>query len=348
MAPNDDQNFMDADFERVELDDKPQENDADDDDDDDTTTTPPRFAYDDTKTLFDVSLKDSDWNKARIPFCRGENYIDAKLAFMVDLEGSSYGIAVPYDAAVAIVQESEGEIVYIQPDDDSEEDNFEWMEIMAAQVKEHLGEELDLRKTPKVLTISGGLNKYTDNWENDLFPEPVPMKDLLEEANGSNDEDDDDADLKEFYDFMKQELGEKEFKKTMDADPLDLDPDVFELFKVPGMGTEVDDLEGMEEMLKSMISEDSEKEILKDFQPDQDGVALKLIGYNFNDGTGKAYSLVKLLQPYTLVGRYLEPLEEGMVRFELLTPEEEKVIIPKLEELCLKDLEKAGLSLAKP
>ena len=35
-----------------------------------------------------------------------------------------------------------------------------------------------------------------------------------------------------------------------------------------------------------------------------------------------------------------------MIRFELLTSEEEKVIIPKLEEMCQEDLEANGLNFA--
>ena len=54
------------------------------------------------------------------------------------------------------------------------------------------------------------------------------------------------------------------------------------------------------------------------------------------DGT-KSYSLVKLLQPYVLIGKYAGDEKEG-IRFELLTHEEERVVIPKLEELCQEDL----------
>lgn len=44
----------------------------------------------------------------------------------------------------------------------------------------------------------------------------------------------------------------------------------------------------------------------------------------------------------TLIGRHVKD-EEDVIRFELLSPEEEKVIIPKLEEMCQKDLEANGL-----
>lgn len=45
----------------------------------------------------------------------------------------------------------------------------------------------------------------------------------------------------------------------------------------------------------------------------------------------------------TLVGRHVQD-EEDIIRFELLTPEEESVIVPKLEEMCQEDLEANGLT----
>ena len=45
----------------------------------------------------------------------------------------------------------------------------------------------------------------------------------------------------------------------------------------------------------------------------------------------------------TLIGRYVED-EKEMIRFELLTPEEDKVIVPKLEQMCQEDLKANGLS----
>jgi hypothetical protein len=105
-----------------------------------------------------------------------------------------------------------------------------------------------------------------------------------------------------------------------------------------------------------------------------DGAALKLISFNFPQGR-KSYSLVKLLQPFVLIGKYIEDDDDdetddveyeednvttataattttnatvkrkGSIRFELLTAAEEKIVIPKLEQLCQKDLERAGLKL---
>jgi hypothetical protein len=297
------------------------------------------------KNFFEASLaadSDLDWNQVRIPFCRGQEYIDGKLSFTIDMEGATYGIAIPFDDAVAIVEESPklGNILYVRPDEEDETgEGRELMEIMAKQVKEHLGEgELELRKTPKVLTISGGLSKYTENWETDLVPESATVKELLE---------DDDPEIAEFYEFMRSELGDKEFEKTLKEDPKGLDPEMLKLFDVPGLGDQADDTEGLEAMIKDMVEEEKEGNVqqAEDFQTNTEGMALRLIGFNFRDGS-KAYSLVKLLQPYTMVGRFIDDGDKEEIKFELLTAEEEKLIIPKLEELCRQDLETAGLSLA--
>jgi hypothetical protein len=70
------------------------------------------------------------------------------------------------------------------------------------------------------------------------------------------------------------------------------------------------------------------------------GVALKLVGFNFRNGN--IYSLVKPLKAYTLVGKMSN--SDGL-RFDLLTKEESKLVIPRLQEVCRADLKKAGLDL---
>jgi hypothetical protein len=290
-----------------------------------------------SKNLFDLSLEsDPDWNKARIPFLYGDNYIDAKLAFMVDLDGVSYGIAVPFDHAVALTFETkDGAVEYLSPDFD---ENDELLEIMAVQVKEHLGEDdLRLKRTPRVLTIAGPLDKYTKNWQDDLLPEPVAKESLL---------DDSDEDLDFFRSFMREELGEDEYQKTLKESPDGISEDLLALFNVPGLGDQKDDVKGMEAIIDSMLKSPEEQyaemeELLGTDLSREGAVALRLIGYNFPDG--KSYSLVQLLKPYALVGRYVPDDEE--IRFELLTPEEYSLIVPRLEEVCEKDLEKAGLTL---
>ena len=475
----------------------------------DSTTPPPTT----TKTLIDISLEtgDPNWNKARIPFFHpnGQNYIDCKLAFMVDIESDdgskvSYGIAVPFDHAVAIVEEhpKKGNVMYFHPDDvvaagrreggsgsgrrssnSNNDDNddvsnrsgvdsdeiLELMEIMATHVHEQLGDTLTLCKTPKVLTIRGeGLKELTENWETELLPSPATVEELLSTMSSSSKSKEkpttkkqqqqptntsktskpskDDIyqeELQEFYDFMKAELGQAEFDKTMNQElnEDDIDEELLKLFDVPGLdildklGDDDDGSattsEGMEEILQSMLLDiqeqtnaDENKEESKGLKSPQekkkrsrtttlekesefitkptfmDGAALKLLSFNFRGGK-KAYSLVKLLQPFVIVGKYVGEMTDEhivadeddssddnydlddyydyeaddddsedessnaqatsgddatsqqkkkprMIRFELLTPQEEKVVIPKLEELCRNDLEAAGLSTLKP
>lgn len=302
------------------------------------------FLDDASKSLFDLSLEsDPDFLNSRIPFIdcsskssSGTNYIDVKLAFMAELDGVQYGIAIPFDSAAALTLEKEdGSVNYLSPDLD---DNEELMAIMACQLQEHVGEDLKLERTPRVLTISGPLDNYTKDWKKKLLPEPIEPKELMGKI-GDGDE------LAFFHKFMKDELGEEEYQKTLNETPDDNEmKDLLALFEVPGLGDRSDDVDGIEELLKSLLTPEKDfeeaREELGVNRLDHEGVALKLVSYVF--AGGKSYSLVKLLKPYALVGKYIP--DDKDARFELLTPAEEKLILPRLEEICTKDLESAGLS----
>lgn len=327
------------------------------------------------QNLFDISLDaDQRWKTTRIPFCRGDEYIDAKLAFMVELEGVQYGIAVPFDDAVAIIVQERNQdnsendkknsavsVTYVDPDKYDENDEYqELMEIMAAQVQKELGEEFMLRKTPKVLTISGGLGRITDNWEQSLLGKPAPADDFLKSFQLG--EESLDEEINDFMAFMRNELGDEEFEKTLRDEPDEDDQLLMKLFDIPGLGDRKDDKAGLEELIKSMEDDlDDDKGVnaqAKQFEPDTGGLSLKLISFEFPN-SAKSYSLVKLLEPYVLVGKYCEVegepgftvSDEGNqefvakdVRFDLLSSDEERLLIPKLERLCQKDLADAGLS----
>jgi len=316
---------------------------------------------DSAKTLFDLSLDSGDprWKKTRIPFCKGMEYIDGKLAFLTEIDGMTYGIGMPFDHAVAIIEQTpkdspsfesaeDTQIRYINPDKyEEEEDSQELMEVMAKQVQETLGDDLMLRKTPKVLTISGDLNKYTDNWEMNLMDKPVAVDDLMEgmddfvKAAFQEKEDDavdeaEDKEMAEFYAFMRSELGDEEFEKTLNEEMPDEDKALAKMFEF--------------ELSEDMFAETPEDDLAKakeealSFHPDSDGVALKLIAFEFGDRS-KSYQLVKLLQPFPLLGKKIEEAAENGIRFELLTPQEEEAIIPKLQAACQEDLANAGMSL---
>jgi hypothetical protein len=322
---------VDADFERIDESAPKVEDTKDSDEEGDASAEP--------SSLFDLSFQsDPEFKEMRIPFIDGENYIDGKLAFMAELDGVSYGIAVPFEYVAAItVEKPDGSVQYVSPDDD---ENEELMQIMAGQLQEHVGEDLKLKRTPRVLTISGPLDQYTKNWETELLPKPVETKSLLDESEES---------LEFFQEFMKKELGEKEYESTMQGDGNSDDDDeltaeLMSLFNVPGLGDNEDDPAAMQELFDSLL--DSPEEQLTDLQKMGDdvshqGVALKLVSYKFPDN--KAYSLVQLLQPYALIGKYVAADDD--IRFELLTAAEAKLVVPRLEKVCREDLEKAGLQL---
>jgi len=316
-----------------------------------------------SKNLIDISLDSGDprWKETRIPFCRGTEFIDCKLAFMVDLEGQSYGIGVPFDDVVAIVVQENSDkkkngnhesmaTKNVSPDAyEDDEEYAELMEIFAGQVQEQLGEEFQLRKTPKVLTISGGLDKITKDWQNKVITKPFDVDELLE-ISKPKDEENLNKELDSFYKFMRDELGDEEFEKTMNGE----DDDgvmggefshLMDLFDVPEIdGTTEKDRDDIEKLVDSMTQDIERGEVSEanEFIPDTDNAALKLLGYTFRE-SGKSYFLVKPLQPYTLIGRHVKE-DEDIIRFELLTPEEDKVIIPKLEEMCREDLQANGLT----
>eukprot|EP00535_Pseudo-nitzschia_heimii_P007136 CAMPEP_0197174318 /NCGR_PEP_ID=MMETSP1423-20130617/891_1 /TAXON_ID=476441 /ORGANISM="Pseudo-nitzschia heimii, Strain UNC1101" /LENGTH=425 /DNA_ID=CAMNT_0042623233 /DNA_START=83 /DNA_END=1360 /DNA_ORIENTATION=+ len=316
------------------------------------------------KNLIDVSLDTGDplWKETRIQFYRGTEFIDCRLAFTVDLEGQSYGIGVPFDDVVAIVVQEKNDkeknrsnndnVVTKNIDPDAYNDNEEYaelMEIFAVQVQEQFGEDYKLRKTPKVLTISGGLDKITKDWQNKVITKPFDIDDLVEISKPKN-EDDLSTELDSFYKFMRDELGDKEFEKTMnggtDEDFVGTElNELMGLFDVPMVeGDDNKDAAGFDELMQSIAKDIETGEVSEanEFIPDTDNAALKLLGYTFRE-SGKSYFLVKPLKPYTLIGRHVQD-EQDMIRFELLTPEEDKVIIPKLEEICQEDLKANGLN----
>lgn len=302
---------------------------------------------DKSKSLFDLSLEsDVDFLDTRIPFIdyhsrsgSSTNYIDVKLAFMAELNGVQYGIAVPFDSAAALTLEKEdGSVQYLAPDLD---ENEELMAIMARQLQEHVGDDLLLLKTPRVLTISGPLDNYTKNWQHTLIPDPFKPTELMSKI-------DDGDELAFFHKFMKDELGEEEYQNTLNETPdTDEMKELLELFEVIGLGDKTIDEEGIEELLQSILKPEEDFELAKESlglnSLDHEGVALKLISYVF--AGGKSYSLVKLLKPYALVAKYVP--DDKDARFELLTPAEEKLIIPRLEEVCKQDLDAAGVKLSK-
>jgi hypothetical protein len=303
-----------------------------------------------SKSLFDLSLEsDRDFSRTRIPFVdttilttSRNNYIDMKLAFMVSLDDAQYGIGIPFDTPVAVTYEDEQQTVeYLSPDTDNE-DVLELIAIMATQIHDQMGPDLQLQHTPRMLTVSGPMQKYTQDWETKLVPSPIEASVLLKTIRNYNataatdyERDDGEHDLAFFHQFMKQELGVEEYEKTLNEElSEDVLNELLPFFLIPDVAND------------TLLTPESDFEIAKDVlgireKLEHGGVALKLISYIF--ANGKTYSLVQLLQPFAIVGKYI--LENAEGRFELLSPEEEKSILPRLEEICQQDLLKTNLRL---
>lgn len=119
-------------------------------------------------------------------------------------------------------------------------------------------------------------------------------------------------------------------------------------FDNPGAhgGNSKEDMEGLDDLMESMKEEIETGEVseAKEFIPDTENAALKLLGYTFKE-SGKSYFLVKPLQSYTLIGRQVKE-EENIIKFELLTADEEAIIIPKLEGIYKEELEANGLGFS--
>jgi hypothetical protein len=352
--------FVDADFSR--------ENDDDYDDDageqiasnasKSTSLQPaPAGPSNTPESLLEWSLNtaDLDFNETRIPFVdEKDNYINVKLAFLTEPikegggEGIQYAIGVPLDHAVAVTVENNRDkkgsyIQTISPDDP---DNEELLRILADQLHEHVGnKDLTLLKTPRVLTVRGPLMDYTRDWK-DRFSTPA--------FNASTLMDDSDEDLKFFHDFMKKELGEKEYHKTLqEAGSMDLDEELLELFG--GLGQDgapptVQDLfpNGLKDGNDDAFIQEMEEFVNKDLT--HDGVALKLLSYRLPDGN--TYSVVQPLKPIALVAKLTQIKNEGDdssagkndMRFDLLSPEESELIIPRLEETFREEFDRLGIT----
>jgi hypothetical protein len=148
---------------------------------------------------------------------------------------------------------------------------------------------------------------------------------------------------------MKAELGEEEYEKTFKEAPDEeiLDPEFLELFSVPELNIDKEDANAMDELMKSLFNPEEEYEKVKKelglSNLENDGAALKLVSYLF--GNGKSYSLVQLMHPYVLIAKLIPDSAE--TRFELLTKEEERIIVPHIENKFQRELEQAGLSIEK-
>jgi hypothetical protein len=202
--------------------------------------------------------------------------------------------------------------------------------------------DVTFKRTPRALTVGGDLDIVTGDWRKDR---EIPEKDkpinvvgnLMEEMSKTEDSKEDD----DFFDaFMKKELGanyEQEFLVPDDEIDAQVE-ELMDLFKVPGLGTEQNDEEGMKKIYQEIYN-DIKSEGDTETSSNEVETALRLVGFSGPDE--KPYSLVKLLQPMVLVAR-----EDKTLEFDqrmLLSPEEAKELVPQLEVDFKEEFKSAGL-----
>ena len=279
-----------------------------------------------SNSLLDMTLED---NNVTFPFVDPESQqtLNCRLAVTAELEDQeTYAVGIPsQNGVLMVVERGDDHLEYIDPDKD---DNVEILEIMAGALQKYLGEDLKLQRTPRILTITGDLDKYVDAFPASLVSDELTLENIMEEP---------DDDLDKLFDFFKQQLGDEEYDKAL-GEATDLPPDLQSLFETS---------DGDETPLSPADLEEAFRKLGDDLQ--HEGVGVKLVGFqvNNNDEKNKSkdppsfYSLVKPVKPLTVVGRLNTEGREAI--FELLTPEEEALVVPRLEKVCKEDMEAQGL-----
>jgi len=305
------------------------------------------------QNLLDAALQMGDPELSSIPFefidpeSTTRRFIECKIAFVVEKDGITYSIGTPCDAQVAVLfegdmtpkaaNEQKPQMQYfIDPDEDV---NLELMEKAAAAFIEEYGDTCKavFKRTPRALTIEGDLDSITGDWRRERNID----QDQNQKEGGVSEkifEDfaniEDDADSDEFFDsFFKERLGEG-YREEVLAQNEEVDKkanELMDLFNIPGVGTQKDDDKGIDKMLEDIING---KDLAKATEMEEGGedqleeTGLRLLGFTGPDG--KAYSLVKLIQPMVLVAK--DDPELGPDQKMLLTVEEANIVVPRLED----------------
>lgn len=331
--------IVDADFERSEA-----ENDVDNDDDESTAD-----AADDvipvlkSNSILDMTI---EGNNITFPFIESSSQqtINCRIAISATLDDEqTYAVGIPAQHGVLmVIERGENDMEYMSPDDD---ENVEVLEIMAGALEKYLSEDLKLQRTPRVLTIAGDLDKYVNDFPANLVSEEITMEKIMEEP--------DTEDLDSIFDFFKEQLGEEAFEHELEESKTKSLPEelqgFFEMMSEDEINEDLGSPEKYEEAFRK-LGDDLQHE----------GVGVKLVGFQVNNkdekddknygGPPSFYSLVKPLKPLTVVGRLREQTDGTTEQtvFELLTPEEESLIVPRLEQVCKEDIEAQGLTVPRP
>jgi len=257
--------------------------------------------------------------------------IPCRMPFTVNVDGKVYSIGMPFEDAVAILEDdTNGQLSsLVDPDDDANEEVFQ---LAATALTENMGNELRLRKTPRVLTVQGNLKDITGKYLQENQAEPVQASNLIKDQ-----EEDDDA----FFDsFFRKELGEK-YEEEFAVVNGDIDAnELFDLFNVPGLGTEEDNDEAIKGLLDEIAS-DSQAGSAERAHRDRmvsianDGAKVLPL-FPFTSPEGKSYAFVQFKESPLLVGKE-DPKIDKTQRL-LLDSKEAALILPRVEDQLKEEL----------
>jgi hypothetical protein len=266
-----------------------------------------------------------------------QSFIPCNLAYILEHNGVEYSIGTPVHTQVSVFCENDsGASYFLDPDLD---ENLELMEMAAAKFETMNECKLIFQRTPRTLTVQGDLDRLIDGWKvQDTNPRPSDVVDIL-----------DDSEEDEFFDtFFQKELGSN-YKEKYLVEDAEMDKkveDLMDAFNVPGMGSQKDDGDGIEELMNEMEKDleiSKQDPITWDVDGDETEQALRLVGFEGPDG--KPYSLVKMIQPMILIAKSHEDLAPDQRL--LLSKEEADEIVPILENEFEAELTEAGLIVAK-
>jgi hypothetical protein len=316
--------------------------------------------------------QDPEWKKMPVAFCdlQSNTYIDCTLAFYVKGDdGEEYCLGVPCEQPVVVAVEVDGAaedatvanlatVLPINPDDADvpgcykvdEEQKKEIFEVAARALSDEYGEQIRLKKTPRVLTTTGDLDAAVGDWKDVLLKSSGDGKSRMrrpdiEEALKILDEDEEEGE-KYFDMIMRRDLGD-DYEKLLEEedDSLDgLDEDLLKLFDVNAEDLEDGDVEEFLKFVNDSLGDEEMDvsktfdELLRELKP---SAALRL--FSFVGPENKQFTILKPLRPLLLVGKE-DP--NDYTRRILLSEDEKRSILPELERVCKEKLEEAGFFLS--
>ncbi|KAL7461933.1 hypothetical protein ACHAXS_002342 [Conticribra weissflogii] len=247
----------------------------------------------------------------------------------------------------------------------SEQEKEEIFQMAAHALMEEFGPNIRLKKTPRVLTLEGDLEGVIGDWKDVLLGVGGKKRkigkttisdemDLDEAMSIIEDDDEGDEDGEDYFDqIMRRDFGPDYMNLLDDSDGDDdeIDEEILKIFEMDDESDDDDD--DLTEMLRFLNDNEDDKDgkssgasssindnddLLQQLRPSAALNILTFVGPN-----DREYSILRPLRPILLVGK--EDTED-FTRRMLLTNEEMKKVLPRLERSCRDDLETAGFFLA--